>query len=309
MPGRAHSAPAVAPTDLAKGMGSPQGDGVFPRTVTHLLGRTQIPAMPRRIVALSSGQLDGLLSLGVVPIAGTTARTSELVPAYLAKAYPQHSGPLARMVNLGTRIEPNLEGVISARPDLILMNSTIAELYPRLSKIAPTVVAQGTGIYWKRDLLMTGAALGRCATASHVIESFQRDAEALGRRIGDRATVSIVRLAPGRNRMFGLSSFPGSIAVDIGLGRPASQRFPMTSRDLSDEQVNKVDATWVFYSTLGGKAKTNNSQSVLSGELWGRLRAVSSGKATRIEDEPWYLNPGPTAARIVLNDIATATRV
>jgi iron complex transport system substrate-binding protein len=296
-------------------MGSPQGEGVFPRTVTHFQGRTRIAAAPRRIVALGSGQLDGLLSLGVMPVAVTTAARSELVPAYLAKAFPERIGQLAGMGNLGTRIEPNLEAVISARPDLILMNNMIGELYPKLSKIAPTIVAQGSGIYWKRDLLMIGAALGRYEQAARVIEAFHKDAAALGERIGD-ATVSMVRFAPGRSRMFGMSSFPGSIAADIGLGRPASQRFPKMSQDLSDEQVNKVDATFIFYSTLGGRARSRTraqaqtgARAVPSGELWLRLRAVSAGNAVQIEDDPWYLNAGPTAARVVLNDIAAASHV
>jgi iron complex transport system substrate-binding protein len=310
-PGQASAGPAVAPTELAAGMGSAQGDGVFPRTVKHVMGTTRITAMPRRIVALSSGQFDGLLALGVVPVAVTTARNSELVPAYLAKAYPRYSGPLAHMADLGTRIEPNLEAVISVRPDLILMNTTIAELYPKLSRIAPTVVAQGTGIQWKRDLLMTGAALGRRAQAVQVLKDFQADAQALGRRLGDEATVSIVRFAPGRNRMFGISSFPGSVVADIGLGRPASQRFPAQMQDLSDEQVNRVEATWIFYATPGHRAGRNrsNAQAAPSGQLWTRLPAVNAGHAVPIDDDSWYLNAGPTAARAVLNDIASATGV
>lgn len=289
-------------------MGSAQGDGVFPRTVTHFLGTTEIPAAPKRIVVLSSGQLDGLLSLGSVPVAATTAARSELVPAYLAKAFPEHSRALAGMVNLGTRIEPNLEAVIAARPDLILMNNMVAELYPKLSRIAPTVAAQGTGIYWKRDLLMIGAALGRHQQASGVIGAFQRDAAALAGRIGDDATVSIVRFAPGRSRMFGTSSFPGSIAADIGLGRPPSQRFSRMSRDLSDEQVNKVNATWIFYSAMGRRDVKTGAQTVQTGELWRRLPAVHAGNAVQIDEDPWYYNSGPAAARVVLHDIAVATR-
>jgi iron complex transport system substrate-binding protein len=310
-PGHASSGPAVAPTELAAGMGSAQGDGVFPRVVKHLMGTTRIAAMPRRIVALSSGQFDGLLALGVVPVAVTTARSSELVPAYLTKTYPQYSGPLARIADLGTRIEPNLEAVISVRPDLILMNNTIAELYPKLSRIAPTVVAQGTGIQWKHDLLMTGAALGRHEQAAKVLKDFQTDAQALGRRLRDDATISIVRFAPGRNRMFGISSFPGSVAADIGLGRPASQRFPAQMQDLSDEQVNQVEATWIFYATLGHKAgkQRPDAGTAPSGQLWTRLRAVNAGHAVPIDDDSWYLNAGPTAARAVLNDIAAATHV
>jgi iron complex transport system substrate-binding protein len=189
------------------------------------------------------------------------------------------------------------------------MNGMLAELYPKLSRIAPTIAAQGTGIHWKRDLLMAGAALGRQQQASAAIGAFHRDAAALARRIADGSTVSIVRFAPGRSRLFGGSSFAGSIVADIGLARPESQRFPAMSRDLSDEQVNKIDATWIFYSASmrRGNVKTG-AQTIQSGPLWRNLRAVHAGNAVQVDEDPWYYNPGPIAARVVLNDIAVATR-
>ncbi|MCM3523405.1 iron-siderophore ABC transporter substrate-binding protein, partial [Curtobacterium sp. P97] len=54
----------VAPQSLPAGYGSTAPDGVFPRDVVHFGGTTTIPAQPQRVVVISTGQLDGVLSLG-----------------------------------------------------------------------------------------------------------------------------------------------------------------------------------------------------------------------------------------------------
>jgi len=48
-------------------------DGTFPRTVKHFKGSTALKAAPTRIAVLSTGQLDDLLSLGIVPTVTTRA--------------------------------------------------------------------------------------------------------------------------------------------------------------------------------------------------------------------------------------------
>lgn len=55
-------------------------DGEFPRTVGHFEGSTELKSAPLKIAALSTGQLDDLLSLGVVPTVTTRADNAGLVP-------------------------------------------------------------------------------------------------------------------------------------------------------------------------------------------------------------------------------------
>jgi len=58
---------STADEETAK-LGSDAAPGVFPRTVLHALGETEIPAQPERIVVLDGGELDAVISLGVVPV-------------------------------------------------------------------------------------------------------------------------------------------------------------------------------------------------------------------------------------------------
>ncbi|MEV5877169.1 iron-siderophore ABC transporter substrate-binding protein [Streptomyces sp. NPDC052101] len=300
--------PSAAPGTLASGMGSDTGtDGVFPRTVTHFEGRTTIEAASRRIAVLSTGQLDDLLSLGVVPTAATRAAGAGLVPDYLADAFPQDKRKVAAMTDAGTRTAPNLESLAAARPELILVNGSLGDLYPKLSKIAPTVVTAGNGINWKRDLLLVGDAVGKGRQARRMLDGITADARQSGKALDGAATISMLRFTPGRTRVFGVSSFTGSVAVDMGLARPKSQQFRAISQDTSAERIDSADGDRIFYSVQGDPAKTD-AGGVLAGPLWKSMKAVRTGHAVRVDDDPWYLNAGPTAARLVVRQLAEHLR-
>ncbi|WP_446038242.1 ABC transporter substrate-binding protein [Streptomyces sp. SID1121] len=296
--------PSAAPGAMAAGMGAKAADGVFPRTVGHFKGTTTIKGTPQRIAVLSTGQLDDLLSLGIVPTATTRADNAGLVPDYLKDTFPQYGQKLGKMTDVGTRAAPNLETLAAARPDLILANDSLGDLYPKLSKIAPTVVTKGQGINWKRDLLLVGAAVGKGGQAQKLLDDITTDAAAQGKKLGGANTaVSMVRFTSDRTRMFGVSSFTGSIAVDMGLGRPEPQRFTAISEDISAERIDLADGDWIFYSVQGDPDRTD-SGSVLAGPLWKSMKGVKAGHAVKVDDDPWYLNAGPTAARVVVKQLA-----
>lgn len=299
----ASEGPSAAPSTLADGMGADTDtDGAFPRTVTHFKGRTTLKAEPKKIAVLSTGQLDDLLSLGVVPTATTRADNAGLVPDYLADAFPKDKAELADMTDAGTRQAPNLESLAAAKPDLILANDSLGDLYPKLSKIAPTVITAGNGINWKRDLLLVGDAVGKGEAAQTLLDDIVGDAADKGASLGD-PTVSMVRFTPDRTRMFGVSSFTGSIAVDMGLSRPKSQQFNAISEDIGAESIDTADGDWIFYSVQGDASETD-AASTLAGPLWKSMKAVEAGQAVKVDDDPWYLNAGPTAARLVISQLA-----
>lgn len=288
----------AAPRSVPDGMGSGLADGEFPRTVTHFQGQTTLDAAPSKVVVISTGQADALLSLGVVPAGSTRGDGADLIPPYLLDAYPQYRADLERVVDAGGRFTPNYEAIAALGPDLILMNSAgkdAESLFTQLSAIAPTVATQGTGVYWKQDFLLAADALGRTRQAQTLLDTYHADAAALGSSLDAAPTVSFTRQNGDRLRVFGVPSFTGSIAQDAGLARPASQQFDETSHDISEEQLPLADADWLFYGVQGGDA------SALTGQpLWSDLTAVRSGHAIAVDDDVFYLNTGPTAARQVL---------
>ncbi|WP_136313386.1 iron-siderophore ABC transporter substrate-binding protein [Actinomyces procaprae] len=301
------AADAVVPTTIPEGMGSGQGDDVFPRTVTHFLGETTVEAAPERVVIISTGQLDAALTLGVVPVGATSGDGAGTVPDYLPTAFPDDADALAAITDVGSRTEPSVEAIANLSPDLILMNiagKDAESLYGSLSEIAPTVATQGTGQYWKQDFLLLADALGKPETAQAWMESFHADAASAGEDIADNVTVSLLRKNGDRTRIFGAVSFAGSVLADMGVARPDTQTFTDdTSIDISEEQLDQADADWILFGVQGGDASELTGMS-----LWPTLSAVQADQVVQVEDDPFYLNAGPTAARFVLDAVSATVK-
>ena len=290
----------IAPDALPDGFGSPAADGVFPRTVTHFGGTSEIPAEPERVVVVSTGQLDGVLSLGVVPVGATLASGAELVPGYLETGFPEVD--LAAIGSVGLRLEPDLEAIAALQPDLVLVNTVGAEtIGASLAGIAPTVVTEGTGVKWQQDLLLVASALGRTDRADALLEDLLDDAAAVGARVDGR-TVSVVRIGSDRTRLFGVGSFVGSLLAAGDVPRPADQQFTGTSQDLSEEQLTLADGDLLLYGVQAGA----EDAAALSSSLWTGLPAVADGSAVQVDDEAWFLNAGPAAAQVVLDELDAA---
>ncbi|WP_228446921.1 ABC transporter substrate-binding protein [Streptomyces paludis] len=290
----------TAPRTVPKGMGSGRPDGEFPRTVGHFEGKTVIKAEPAKVVVISTGQADALLTLGTVPAGSTRGDGADLVPRYLKDDYPKDAAALEKVADVGSRVAPDIEAVANIKPDLILMNiagKDAKKLYTALSAVAPTVATQGTGLYWKQDFLLVADALGKTERAQRILDDFHTDAAQWGAKAGKPVTVSFLRLNADRLRVFGVPSFTGSIAEDAGLGRPESQRFDDTSEDISNEQLDRADADWIFYGVQGADTKVT---ALTDAPLWPTLSAVAGGTAIPVDDDVFYLNTGPTAARDVL---------
>ncbi|OZC52020.1 iron-siderophore ABC transporter substrate-binding protein [Rhodococcus sp. WWJCD1] len=300
---------APGPTGIPDGMGSGAADGVFPRTVGHFGGSTEIPAEPKKVVVIATGQLDAALTLGVVPTGVAYGDGAELVPDYISFSFPQYADRMTQFVNVGNRQDVDIEAIAAIEPDLILANKTGSEdIYPTLSTIAPTVLTEGTGVNWKQDFLLLADALGRTEQAQTFIDTFTSDAAALGNSVAGTSgtpTVSFVRFTADRARVFGVPSFAGYIAWDAGLARPQSQQFDKTSQDFSEEEIQLANADWVFVSSQDAGADSS-AASYTTNPLWTGMSAATENHIVRVDDDPWYLNAGPTAATIVLDGLKSA---
>ncbi|WP_259362906.1 iron-siderophore ABC transporter substrate-binding protein [Curtobacterium sp. ME12] len=287
---------------MPTGKGSGEDDGVFPRTVKHFEGSTTLTTAPKRVVVISTGQADALLTLGVVPVASTAGDGADLIPSYLTGAFPKDAEALAAVTNVGNRFAPDIETIATAKPDLILMNIAGKDadtLYASLSKIAPTVATQGTGLYWKQDFLLLADAVGKTQQAETWLTTYQNDAKAFGKTVEGAPSVSFLRYNADRLRVFGVASFPGSVAEDAGLDRPDAQDFTDdTSQDISSEQLALADGDHLYAGVQGG-----DRTKVTGLALWPTLDVVDQKQVTFVDDDVFYLNTGPTAAQAVLDKL------
>lgn len=288
---------------LAQGYGADQTGTTFPRTVRHAGGSTAIERPPARIAILSGGQLDALVSLGLVPGAATHGQDAALVPDYLRRAAPDRAGDLDRIRDLGARTAPDLEAVAAAEPDLIIGNrSGVGDLAPQLGRIAPLVLTDGDPVNWRSDYLLLAAALGLEDQARQVLTRLSADVEAWAGRLAERPVVSLIRFQGDRIRALGTGATAGMVLAEAGLARPAIALAGEVSVDVAAEQLTEVDADWILYGTLGETAAAAPEQ--VAGALWPTLLAVRNGRARSVDDAVWFQNAGPVASRAVLDQLA-----
>ncbi|MGH3825192.1 MAG: ABC transporter substrate-binding protein [Pseudonocardiaceae bacterium] len=282
---------------------SPIGSGgVFPRTVSHAMGRTEIPAEPKRIVALDQTYVDAALALDTAMVAFTDIRGRDGGPsAYLA-------GPLARLApnarSVGVLTSPSLEQIAALKPDLIVSATVRHEaIYDELSRIAPTVFSETTGPTWKDNLRLLGAAIGKEDLAGTRLTEYEQRAKAIGDAIRTASrknpTITVIRFSEMQTRLYQRASFSGIVLADAGLARPPSQDVDKLAVEFSLERILDADADHIFLTVAEGDSAPVRDR-FMSNPLWSRL----IGEIHEVSNDVWIVAVGLLGAHAVLDDLA-----
>jgi len=154
-------------------------ENVYPKTITHALGETELEAAPARVAAIGWGNLDVPLALGVAPV-GVSKTTYGSADANGLFYWTNEA-----FAKLGVD-EPNVfddtdgldfEAINNAEPDVILAvySGITAEDYAQLSEIAPTVAytKEAWATTWQDMTRDNAAALGLSAEADALVEEIE----------------------------------------------------------------------------------------------------------------------------------------
>ena len=279
--------------------GTDAAPGVFPRTVRHALGSTVIPAAPRRVVALDTGEMDTAIDLGLKPL-GVIDWTGAGVPPYLATA-------LQGVKVVGSIMEPDLESIAALSPDLILTNRTRHEaLYPRLAALAPTVLGERPGLVWRQNYELYARTLGRERQGAQSVAGYEARVRALNATLpAPRPTVSVVRVTATNIRYYQRANFLATILTDLGFPRPESQNvddFALNNQSL--ETIGRAGGGDVVVLSIIGGACNEFGRQLQDSPLWKGLPAVRSNRVLVVDDNTWIAGLGYTAAGQILTDIA-----
>ncbi|MFT4265122.1 MAG: ABC transporter substrate-binding protein [Nocardioides sp.] len=293
------------------------------RQVTDVEGATMtVPADPQRVVALSEPTLDGALALDA-PLVGTiTGRGQSTVPNYLA----DRAGDLPI---LGGVANPNYEAIAKARPDLILVDGTSINNNPDaieiLRKIAPTFYAGYAGGDWRATFTLVADALNRSDEAAKVVADYDAKVTAAKAQLGTAyagKTFSIVRWQGGSASLI-LKELPAGMALeDLGLARPAGQdrRGRGHSEPVSLENLDQIDADYLFFGTLGGSSQDNpdaggssdasSAQKALAEAEkvpgFSSLTAVRDDHVIPVDGSLWTSTGGPLLMQGLVADVVKA---
>lgn len=278
------------------------------RPVRHAAGETVVKTEPERIVALSGDQLDALCALGLQSriVGAALPDGSESQPWYLGTVV--HDLPA-----VGTRSSPDLDAIRAANPDLILGSEALTpQAYPELSAIAPTVFTGAPGAAWEDTLRTVGAATGRTDAANGLIDDFTAAADKTG--ADNDAThfqASVVQFTDKTMRVFGPDSFPGSVLADVGVDRPAAQRFTdkayvevgTTEEDLGNSPDFSIADGDIAYVSFASAAAKDRAAEVMGSDAWKKLSANKDNRVFVVNNEVWQTGEGIVAARGMLTDL------
>lgn len=304
------AAPAVLAVGLVVGLAACSGagdkDSGPKRSVTDATGRqVKVPEHPKRVVALSEPDEDSAFALGVKPVGVANGRGQKTPPRYLA-------GKVAGIPVLGDIGKPNLDKVVEADPDIILIGGSAGadrNLLGQLGKIAPTVVTAKAGDDWKATLAQVSGALGK--DPKPVLAAYDTKLAATKSALGKnaKAKVSIVRWNPQGPVVMTNAALGTRVVSDLGLTFAAAgkQGQEQHSAPLSLENLHQIDGDWIFLGTLN--AAGPDVQALATAKktpAFERLAAVRENHVVGVDGSVWTSAGGPLAADTVLDDVKKA---
>lgn len=293
----ADAVPLAAVTGAYRAFGSDADPGSFPRRVRHAMGDTAVEAVPKRVVVLDNSDLEAVVALGVVPVG---------IPEYGGDGLPSYFDPtwVEGAADVGEVTEPNLEAIAALRPDLITGNKVRhADLYDKLTQIAPTVFSEYLGVAWKENLLLFADALGREEEAAEAEGRYRRRLAEVKAALPDpRPVASVVRVRPDEVRLYRRASFSGIVLTDLGFTRAESQNVDDAVLKISPEQLDRGDAETIF-TALDADLPDDVVSRTVESPLWATLAAVRAGKEHRVDWDAWIAGVGYPGAMRVLDDI------
>ena len=251
--------------------------------------RTALAAPPRRIVSLIPATTELLFALGAGDrVVGRTH-------------YCDYPAAAARVPDLGNGIQPNVEAVVAARPDLVLLYKSGADrgAAERLRGLGIPVLELATDRIddMARITRLLGRALALSGAAESLVARTQRDLDSASAVTGSQAhRPTVFVLAWDRPVMtLGQGSFLSEIIEHAG-ARNLFADLPASSGQVSIETIAARDPDFILATGAGDIAIAERPE-------WRVVRAVRERRFVRVNGSE-FNRPGPRVGQAVREMVA-----
>lgn len=267
-------------------------------SLKHERGTLDLKTPAKRVVALEYSFLDTLAALGVTPVGGSLGLQGgdRGAPPYLA---PRMKGIPA----VGNRAQPSLELITASRPDVILADAFVhADLYPQLSRIAPTAAYQsrrGNLNDLNAQTLAIGQLVGREAAARRVLAeqaSLMKKARAFASPKAPAFVAAVV--TPKTFTVHTNESFVGSFLEDLGRRNAVKARGQDTQYELSLEGLVALQPQTLVLFTAPDETPLTDTWK--KNPLWQKLPAVQRGRVYQFNRDNWTRGRGPLGLKLMV---------
>lgn len=254
------------------------------KKVSTLKGEASIPANPKRIVDIS-GVSEELLILGHTPVA--TANSD----AYKTNEFPSYTKDKmgnAKIVGYYMMDTMDIESILEADPDLIIMSQRQEKIYDQLKDVAPVVMMKDYVNDWRARMTDVAKLFGEESDAQKWFNEYDKRAQDIGKEIiqknGKKSYLTV--LASGDQFFIFKDSGIGSIIYDdMKLAKPSNipNQDGISLPVVTMEGLSEIDADHiVVIATEADKKNLENSS------VWKSMRAVKEGNVTILDSTPYF---------------------
>ncbi|AVL72109.1 MULTISPECIES: siderophore ABC transporter substrate-binding protein [Oligella] len=279
-------------------------------TIQHQLGEIKLKSTPQKVAALDMNDVDFLQVLDI-PIA---AVVSDFVPHFLNSYYKQQ-----KSLDIGAIVQPNIERLYMAKPDLILITPLHSIHYEELSRIAPTLHYD---IDYKtshqhietinQHLLDLGTIFNRKQQAENLVTTLNTRVSEL-RKITEQSSKSALVLLHnnGSFNYFGQESRYGFIYNELGV-KPAVETEASPSlhgQPISSEFISKhnPDIIFIIDRTAVMERQPELDKYQINNPLIRRTKAWQNEKVIITDADAWYTTAAsPTSISIIIDEVRSA---
>ena len=282
------------------------------RLVQHMMGETQVPANPQRVVTLDGNYLYNALVLRIQPIGSVAWFNAAHRRAGFATIEPYLRDRAQEVTILGYDGKADLEKVLLLKPDLILGTNTHEAIYEQLSQIAPTVLCDYSvdNFSWEDIMRFSGDVFGKSQNAEKLLDDYYQRTQELRQKLRQErgkpvSTIQVSAIRPMSNgaRLITKTALGGSVMEDVGLSRPPEQDRDGFTQTISYEWIPHMDGDVIFViSYYMDEDSVEQVNQLKNQPLWSQLEAVQQGKVYPVNGLHWY-GGNIVRANLVLDDL------
>ena len=286
------TAPAATAETSAESTATPEATDGTTLTFTDDLDReVTVPVHPQRVAVLLGSYAD------VWCLAGG----QDTLVAAADDAWTDFDLNLGdEVANLGSLMEPNLEELIAAQPDLVIASSNTTsnvELLPSLEDLGVPVIYFGVNSF--NDYLEMLDVCTQITGETQNYQTYGLDVQAQVEKAkeqddGSAPTVLLLRSASTSCKVKNSKgTVLGEILADLGAVNIADSDTSLLE-DLSMERIIADDPDYIFVVFQGSDqdaAQKTQDAALTSNPAWDTLSAVQNGSFYLMEKELYHLKP------------------
>lgn len=257
-------------------------------TINHVMGTTEVPKNPTRVIVFDYGIVEMLDTVGVEVI----GLPKDSLPKFLEKFKDE------KYVNVGGLKDPNLEKIYELKPDLIIVAGRQEPFYDQLSKIAPTVGLTTTGDDYldtlKVNVKMMGEIFSKQVELNKELATLETNLKEVKDKVESQNLNALVVLSNnGKLSAYGLKSRFAIIHDHFGFKTVEDIAASTHGSKVNFEYLLEKNPNYIFVvdrnAVNGGEVSANKA---FDNDIVKATDAYKNGNIIFLDAETWYTATG-----------------